>query len=349
MTPRADRRQPGFSLVELLVVLAVLGLLIAIMAPVFARVVPVAYRMRCVANLRNIISSYSVRQGEQHLMPMTAAAWTRELLPYLGNNRQALLCQADDIPHQSLPDIKLDITYLPGAGDSHVPHVLNIFTTYPYWLEGGCPDPGPGIWKLNDVQYAEFIAHGPTYAPSILYRYERGEDPNSYWFVVEEGQSGDYAGSDQDYDDFRMRVTEIPEENRLEITCEKQWYYTNYAFILPDGSKIGEDQTLGYDPNKGPFSFSLGKRASYGMNWQGPMIGPAESKIIFLDYEKEECYIGGDSSIVDVWDEDVAPRHMGRVNIALSDGSVRDIDPDEINPENYGGEVRDAKWWSPGE
>ncbi len=345
------RNRSAFTLAELLVVMAILSLLVAIALPAFGRGVLVMRRVRCAGNLRHIAAAYTARQAEQHLAHMGANMWAGSLLPYLGDNADVLLCPSDADPHRGYEDVKLDVMPRDGAGEGHYQHVKDIFSTYPYWLEGDCPDPGPGIWKLNDEDYATFIAHGDqAYAPSLLHRYVPGNDPHVYWFVFEEGGGVGSAGSDFDYDDFQMRVTELP-DGRLEVTCIKQWYWVDWAFIFPDGARIptSPGASLGAGAYTGPFYFESTTTLSYGMNWQGPMIGSAEPKIIFVDYEQEICFVGGMGSMVDIWEEVIAPRHMGRVNIALADGSVINVNPDEINPENYGGEVRDAKWWSPAE
>jgi len=341
--------QRGFTLIELLVVMAVLGLLIAIIAPTFAHVLPVARRVRCATNLRSIVAGYTARQEEQHLVRMGPNMWAGSLLPYLGDNADVLLCPSDPDPHRGYEDIKLDVMPTEGAGAGHEQHVKDIFATYPHWLEGDCWDPGPGIWKLNEEDYAAFIAHGDqAYAPSLLHRYVPGNDPHVYWFVFEEGGDPTHAGSDFDYDDFRMRVTELP-DGRIEITCIKQWYWVNWAFIFPDGTRIPDSpgESLGAGAYPGPFYFERTTALSYGINWQGAMIKGSQRKIIFADYEKEVCYVGGCSTVVDIWDEYIAPRHEGRVNIALADGGVINVAPEDINPRGPDGEAIDAEWWSP--
>jgi len=350
LMPSALKKMNAFTLAELLVVMAVLSLLIVILAPSLGRVIPIARRTQCAINLKNIVVGYQSRQSEDNKPPMGPGAWAEELLPYLSHNESVLVCPEDENPHSSLPDIKLRVSYV--SGIDRVDHNMQIFGSYPYWLEGGCPDPGPSIWKLNDQEYYKFInPSSQAYAPDVLPRYEPGADPHSYWYVFEESMNVILTATDWDYNDFDMHVQELP-NGMLEVTCHKYWYSANYAFILSDGTLIGgggsdPSASVGQGGLSGPFYFPYTDRLSYGINWQGQAITPADRKIIFLDYERDVCYAGGLATTVASWDIMVAPRHLGRVNAAFTDGTVGTFYPEEINPEAFDGGANDAEHWSP--
>jgi len=95
------RRHAGFTLVELLVVVAIVSMLAALAFPMFATARERGRQSRCAANLRQIGAGFSLytqdwdglypqlhyvtieRQPFPHAVDVT---WKRQLLPYLGTN-----------------------------------------------------------------------------------------------------------------------------------------------------------------------------------------------------------------------------------------------------------------------
>jgi prepilin-type N-terminal cleavage/methylation domain-containing protein len=66
-----NRRQRGFTLVELLVVIAIIAVLIAILLPVLSKVKQAANRTACMSNLRQLSMAYHLYAGENKgYMPM---------------------------------------------------------------------------------------------------------------------------------------------------------------------------------------------------------------------------------------------------------------------------------------
>ena len=66
MKRRHEHRQPGFTLVELLIVVAIISILIAILAPAGARALELARRVHCSNNLKNIVLACHAYAGENH-------------------------------------------------------------------------------------------------------------------------------------------------------------------------------------------------------------------------------------------------------------------------------------------
>jgi prepilin-type N-terminal cleavage/methylation domain-containing protein/prepilin-type processing-associated H-X9-DG protein len=94
---------PGFTLVELLVVIALVALVAALLFPVFARSREAARRGACASNLRQIglaVAQYVQDYGETHPPDKPApeaAGWAALIQPYLKDVR-VLQCPSEETP-----------------------------------------------------------------------------------------------------------------------------------------------------------------------------------------------------------------------------------------------------------
>jgi prepilin-type N-terminal cleavage/methylation domain-containing protein/prepilin-type processing-associated H-X9-DG protein len=353
--PKHPQPTQGFTLTELLVVVAVLAMLLAIVAPIVRKGMSVGRRIKCASNLKRIGQAYHlcVNDDEQNTLdddPISPDMWTQTLQPYLKDDGDAVtLCPEDKDPAYGNIDVSLQIWVQQPRPGMPTEYAIELFNMYPYWLEDGCPDPGPGVWKLNNEMYSEFnskFVGTQFYAPSWLPQYSPGSDPDSWWLVVEEGRSdGGGAGSDMDYNDLLIHVTRQP-DGTLQATFERTWFWVDYGLIMPDGELIGgEGNSLGASI-PGPITLPASNKASYGMNWQAPEIGRGLGKVLMLDYERQAVKVGGSVALHEDWDLTVAPRHKNgtQVNASFLDGSVTAHTPDEIDPDII---ANDERFWSP--
>ena len=344
----ARKLKHAFTLTELLIVLSILGMLLTIMAPATSRLMAMGRRAVCASNLKSIGSAISMRNNAtriNQLTPLSATAWAHQLKDYLDDSKKVLYCQEDPEPELSLPDLQMKVWEAPWTS-GHEPWETDVFNFHPpLWNFGDCEGDGPGIWKLNMDDY-ETIRQNPehTYAPPFLKAYTPGSRPNQYVYVVEEGRKGGQAGSEQDYNDFYIFVTEYP-DGRVELTCEVIWTGMRYGFVTEEGDQIGDDTDVLGVNNMGPFTF-YGARVSYGVNWRLGDIQDGLDRIVAMDYEYDVCQVGGDPGSADDWSKCAAARHLGRANVLFGAGDVHAMTTDEIDPGAPGSE-NDLKYWDP--
>ncbi|HDZ22747.1 hypothetical protein LCGC14_0451540 [marine sediment metagenome] len=323
------RYKRGFSLTEMLIVVMVLGLLLSIVVPSFLRGAAISRRVRCSANLHALGQAYVVHKTNNRLSgerPFTAIGWVTALQPYLANNLAALKCPEDYNPKLVLPDVKI---WCPKG-----PYNLDVFTAHPYWLEYAAAEinGGPGIWKVNDEVYDQIrpeIAERHNITQSLP-KYTPGKNPNNYWLLFEDLRAGAdlWSTGDKDYEDIIIRVEE--RGDRVDIWAYKGATFHQFDLVAPDGTTYVD---IGYQGDAEVYSFRGRAQLSYALSLRVNEIALGTDKVLALDYENDVCYAGvsppGEAT---AWDQAVAPRHLGKLNVVLASGKVILVDPAEIDP-----------------
>lgn len=130
---RVRARHRGFSLVEVLVVIAVIAVLASLLWPVFFQVRRSADSANCISNLRQCLQAVKMYEGDYGAVPVDAPpenTWREQLFPYV-KERRVFLCSQDRT--------KGEVYRMGGQIPSSFAYYLNSYTLAKF---GGLP-PSP--------------------------------------------------------------------------------------------------------------------------------------------------------------------------------------------------------------
>ena len=139
----------AFTLAELLFVIAIIGLLVAIISPLLSRAFAIQRRTQCTKNLHEIGVACSTRIGKLGLGVVGNVApfgWQNSLSDLVSDDKSVYVCPEDDDP---APDL--------GSGLDgvcieciHRGHIL-----WDVYLDQA--DSDKWIWKMSRTQYEELM------------------------------------------------------------------------------------------------------------------------------------------------------------------------------------------------
>lgn len=173
-------RKLGFTLVELLVVVAVIGLLAGLLFPVFARARENARRASCASNLHQIglgFQQYAQDYDERlpgRIMGKDSGqgetnSWRRVLYPYL-RSQQIFACPSNQFRDQTCLDDFAPRSYVANG------NAANIGGTPPMPVDGASAGDGKPLSAIADTSRTILVMEGETdyseatvgFAPSIF-------------------------------------------------------------------------------------------------------------------------------------------------------------------------------------
>jgi prepilin-type processing-associated H-X9-DG protein len=108
----------------------------------------------------------------------------------------------------------------------------------------------------------------------------------------------------------------------------------------PDGSLVVE-VLQGQMPGPTGNYKAANMKADYGMNNRAQRMQDDPTKILMLDYTTLVASVVGPDA-VGIFQDEVAPRHLGTVNVLFVDGHVLSKRPPEIDPEQPA--IHDRLW-----
>ncbi len=357
--PAAPRYGQGFTLVELLIILAVLGLLLAILAPSFVHSSSLGKRTVCAANLRNMSVSYASLRGSgklrQDLLSGTVgASWAGFIFPDLSYHSKVLICPEADAANDAAPPrftkrnwgniewdfFNMDNSMPPFSG---MTPPWNMAKYSDFYAAGSVPT----MWKLNEEDYQTFIKNTDSgwgvmgNNKDYLPKYTPGPSADRYWIVFED-QGGLWTsanGGGHDYRDYAVHVEELGPATYNISFAEFGSSDANHGVMTDGGMDLWIAEGSGDHGIDGPYYFSE-PPTNYGMNTSVMQQGLRQ--VLFLDYEILLCDPLAEPDSDEAFDRNISPRHIGKVNVAFADGSVQTMSLDKLTPrrtENF-----DAFW-----
>ena len=325
---------PGFSLAEMMVVVAVIALLLAMLVPSLNGIFAVAHKTSCQGNLFRIAQTlHSDTRGNANIS--SGYSWLGVTLANAENSRDLVWCAADNrdrtvFNSDALLRILERCYILQYNGGSQTDYVCSYFPD----ILGGRKVPDPQVW-------AWYPAGGVRDAP-------KGEEwPNGTLPDLDDDEI--FIGVDND---GAVRITprgqSIVFENWKPPASSLSGYSRQFVCKgaatppspLPGSVKPEDDddkmiiEMYGWDNKKygDKVSIDIGAQTSYGINSLVEEKNWRPEQILVMDANELVVEVGS-ASKEDFLDEVLVPRHMGKLNVATCDGGVRPMTMLEMEME----------------
>jgi prepilin-type N-terminal cleavage/methylation domain-containing protein/prepilin-type processing-associated H-X9-DG protein len=335
------RRSRGFTLVELLIVIAIIGMLVSLLLPAVNSAREAARRTQCSNNLHQIglacHAFMEVHSGS--LTAMTPGAWMPILSPYLEQQTTAFICPDDNDKLQSNAAVQ---GYTVNVGESGYNIPL-------------CDGPHARVWtNLNSVVQAQdgtlvSVINGRTWY-QILWQQPQG--PESYVISMEDMS----PSSEGDMLDICLLIDLREDATYGSWSWTKGHGYTQYTLYDPNHQVVTDTSGAAcqwFHENQ-MWIFTNG-RCSYGINNRGPyMLTGDGNNILFVEYCKLAANVlptpPNNANPATVPPQDSPPqadwttnpqwggwgasrfRHSGVMNVLYVDGHVDTRTTGAINP-----------------
>jgi len=355
---RTGRR--GFTLPELMVVIAIIALLAAIILPFFERAIAVQRKVACANHLEKIGQAFGTRSAQGATVgarrsEIAIVTWDKDLLGFLSGNTEVFTCPQDykdsaqvgEVAKEKLKEVYIEV-FQGAAGD------------YSKWLWDVPLDEdysSEWVWRLSEEQFEVFSStpgHGQNYSYA---GYQEGEDPSTYWFVFED--QGALGGGDRDYYDILLKIHVT--DTQIEVSPSPGDAGFNFTLCMGRGAEkeylLTDMKSAANAGETAIISGGLGT-SSYGINSVVNDLQMGTKKILVLDYELKVAR-GSDYDDPHAWleDESMFPvnivrgkrvpqffRHFDKAHVLFTDGSVKAKAFDDITI--YEDEVR-QRYWNP--
>jgi prepilin-type N-terminal cleavage/methylation domain-containing protein len=309
-------RQQGFSLIELLVVVTIIGILLSLLLPAVFVVRAAARSTVCKNNLHQIGLAYQDYLARYANKTVDSRGWTSTLRPFLSGQTSTFLCPDRMAPDTAVTMVEgaptLKLTRNPGGlhelvctpNPLHCRVVAGQYGTLPFTLDFEWTAPGdPGVADWNDA-HIEFSDAGNGLVKATLTMSDQNTSSGP--------GSGTFSG----------------------------------VLVAPDGQKVFSYG--GYDPPgcTGTFCWASAT-ADYGMNSQSVYFHPDGNKILVLDYDHVVAHVVDKNPVanpVDVYSSLIGVRHLGTLNVLFANGSVKSTGPQVIDPAVADNQT--ALWWA---
>ena len=344
----------GFSLIEVMVVLAIIVVLLFVLQPLFEQAQRSAWIATCGSNQRQIFTAHQLVAQERHNSPslrgISGWSWPETLMPYL-NDPQVLVCPEDEPAAGGVPLGRIALhtptrkgyaTNIKLADLSKADAILDLSADV-QWVR-----------QLSQEQYDDLVAYigreisgewfvnkTMTWWQTRYSGYVPGANPDRFYLMIDPDIVTDQLSSwTSNYVDLMM-VGERREDGQISLNPMHGVLGSHEIGWLVDEQARDVMSPKGFFETRDSRTHVIGgSRSSYGMNdhmlyEHGGSVNGAGQKIVAIDYED---VIVEPSSWHD-WDDALGLPAFARhpsdavVNALFLDGSIRQVFPQDISPE----------------
>jgi prepilin-type N-terminal cleavage/methylation domain-containing protein/prepilin-type processing-associated H-X9-DG protein len=344
--PSRAARLRGFTLMELLIVIAIIMILVALTAPALMNARDAGWMSVCASNLSQIHQLMLGTAGvdEHRYLPET-----RMWMSVVGNagGADVRVCPKGSFSERDETDLQ-DIYFVQNG---------NTFNTLQEILDGGLQgvsDPQIG-YIYQGVSDGDFGESGPTWPAWSYARSQYTPDgavlsPDDIAVVF-----NDDGGCVVELSQTPVRIIALDPPSALSGQPDfGVWTGTNSGGDMGCGSNhwvCKGDQSNwqaevilrmtgnGYQNHIDAPIEVAGGVASYGMNSEvrGTISRPGQ--VLMLDYRKTTVVVTPENhNYIEFFDDDFAPRHFDKANVMFVDGSVQAMSRGELDPETVEGQ-----------
>jgi prepilin-type N-terminal cleavage/methylation domain-containing protein/prepilin-type processing-associated H-X9-DG protein len=305
------RGRKGFTLAELMVVIAIIGLLVAMLTPSLSSVYAVARQSLCANNLRNIrtaVATLAARDKISRTGALGVEGWRGQLSAYDANSLEVMICPEG-------------------------------YTLSADWQR----DDVLGKYALKTLSGSTFLYNMPLIPGPACRKENITNGGRKYNLSFEDQRTSTGAPTgDFSFANPILTIELIGHDAKVTVAGGGGGY--NWHLVDTDDKVYLNDVMKAAGAMQGDSvllkgAVPLGGKFSYGLNSIVNDISPTEARILALDYPEEIARIAGADEVHDNWMTWVGTdgihtfaRHKGRCNVAMVDGSVVPMYPKDIDP-----------------
>jgi prepilin-type N-terminal cleavage/methylation domain-containing protein len=307
----SQRLHKGFTLIELLVVIAIIGILVGLILPAVQLVRASAERTQCSNNLHNIGIAYATfldQNNSKTSMFKGDANWMSRLAPFLED------------PNGNSPMFTCPSGTPPVAGGG-----------------GGGGGQGAGVLALPNASIY-VVSNGQTvpFALDGYYMKAISQDDTQITIAMDYDLVSDNGNFDHD---IEVQITLNGDGSLMVAALKREDESHAFSLIGPNGETLVDNFEPGASFTMAGTSTasvdSTGPSTSYGVNNAAEkfIITGDTQKVLAIEYRKIVANVVG-SGASDNWLQQYAARHNGVLNVLMRDGSVTDMNPNDVDPRN---------------